>query len=68
MGAPKNTGEFARYFPEKLLMGFILGTELTYHIPNRRLHRKCGLVPLSRAVMRKIMTAIMTMMRSADEE
>ena len=29
MGAPKNAGEFAKCFPEKLEVDFILGTKLT---------------------------------------
>ena len=49
MGAPKNEGKFALYFPEELPMD----SRLTDRISNSRFYKKCGSIPLSMAILRE---------------
>jgi hypothetical protein len=52
MGAPKNDDDLLDVSPKKLPTD-CSGTRLTDRISNSRLYKKCGLIPLSRAIMRE---------------
>ena len=66
MGAPKNRGRFAQYFPEKLPTE-CLGTRLTDRISRSRLYEKCGSIPLSIAMMRERLKWLGHVLRMKDD-